>query len=120
MFQTEVVRVYESQLAGNRTALKPEYASTATPFSYNQFTDVAIRNAVDTVYRNASPRSLPLYNRGRPGSDNWVIRWVLYHVCRYRDSRNKKARSTNFKDDDDLDGSQRMSPFEISLTSAPS
>ena len=35
---------------------------------------------------------------------NWVIRWMLYHVCRYRDGRNKqKAQSRKFHDDDDLD-----------------
>lgn len=28
---------------------------------------------------------------------------MLYHVCRYRDSRNVRANSRNFHDDDDLD-----------------
>ena len=41
--------------------------------------------------------------RGRTCSPNWVIRWVLYHVCRYRDARNKKAQGRNFHDDDGLD-----------------
>lgn len=33
-----------------------------------------------------------------------MIRWILYHVCRYRDGRNKKAQSKNFHDDDNLEG----------------
>ena len=47
-----------------------------------------------------------------------MIKWMLYHVCRYRDSRNKKARSKDFHDDDHLFGPPSES--ELGLVSIKS
>ncbi|KAL9126440.1 MAG: hypothetical protein Q9217_004511 [Psora testacea] len=101
--KAEATRVYDIQLS-SRSALRPEHSSSPAPWSNSQFTDSAIRDAVAAIYANASPLTAQLYRKGRPGGDNWVVRWVLYHVCRYRDSRNKKARSSKFEDDDEFFG----------------
>ena len=100
--QSEAIRVYDAQLMGNRGALKPQYARENPPFSANQFSETAFVNAINTIVRNASPQTCDLYQQGATTTPNWVARWILYHVCRYRDGRNKKAaRSKNFHDDDD-------------------
>jgi hypothetical protein len=40
-----------------------------------------------------------VYDLGRDTArveeENWVIRWMLWHVFRYRDSRNKNRRPTS-------------------------
>ena len=104
--QSEAIKVYDAQLQGNRAALKPQYARDPPPFSANQFSEAAFVNAVKTIVKNACPQTQGLYARGAvQDQPNWVARWILYHVCRYRDGRNKKAvRSQNFHDDDHLSG----------------
>ena len=45
-----------------------------------------------------------------------MILWMLYHVCRYRDNRNKaRATSRNFHDDDNLDDSAGEGKTPIKL-----
>ena len=92
-------------MTGNRGALKPQYAKDPPPFAANQFSEAAFINAVKSIVKNASSQTRGLYDKGVvQGQPNWVARWMLYHVCRYRDGRNKKAaRSKNFYDDDSLD-----------------
>ncbi|KAF6221534.1 hypothetical protein HO133_002390 [Letharia lupina] len=103
IMKSEAIRVYDAQLMGNRGALKAQYARELPPFSANQFSEEAFINAVNTIVNNACSQTRSLYDQGAAqGQPNWVARWVLYHVCRYRDGRNKKAaRSQNFHDDDD-------------------
>jgi len=90
-------------LRGNRRALRPEHVNAAPPFAASQFTETAINAAIVRIESNASVSTRPLYARGGTTIPNWVIRWMLYHVCRYRDARNKKAQGRNFHDDDALD-----------------
>ncbi len=101
--QSEAIKVYDAQLMGNRAALKPQYAREPPPFSANQFSETAFINAVKSIVKSACTQTRGLYDQGAvPGQPNWVARWILYHVCRYRDGRNKKAAiSKNFHDDDD-------------------
>ena len=69
------------------------------------FTETALRQVIQTIDMRAGPLTKPLYARGLLNSDNWVIRWFLYHICRYRDARNLRAsRSTKFHEDDEVDG----------------
>ncbi|MCJ1459560.1 hypothetical protein MMC28_009939 [Mycoblastus sanguinarius] len=105
LMKSDAVRGYDALLRTNRSALKPDHARSPPPFAASWFTDADFLNAVQTIYADASPQTRALYNKGRMANgDNWVIGWVLYHVCRYRDGRNqKKAVSKNFHDDDDLD-----------------
>ncbi|KAM0794715.1 hypothetical protein BDR22DRAFT_674291 [Usnea florida] len=104
IMKSEAIRVYDAQLMGNRDALKPQYANEPSPFSANQFSEAAFANAIKSIVKNASPQTRSLYDQGAiPGQPNWVARWILYHVCRYRDGRNKKAaRSQQFHDDDNI------------------
>jgi hypothetical protein len=104
--QDESVRAFEAQLKNRREKLKPAYANMSPPFAANHFTDAAFSKVVDHIWRSASPHTRLWYDRGQvPGGDNWIILWMLYHVCRYRDARNSKATSRNFHDDDDLETS---------------
>ena len=103
--QEESVRAFNAQLKNRREMLKPIHANMAPPFAANHFADESFSRVIDHIWRNASPCTRPWYDRGQvPGGDNWIILWMLYHVCRYRDARNSKAAtSRNFHDDDDLD-----------------
>ena len=48
-----------------------------------------------------------MYDLGRDTDrveeENWVIRWMLWHVFRYRDSRNRNRRTTSPSPTDDGD-----------------
>ena len=101
--QAEASRVYDTILS-RRENLRDEHASSVPPWSNNQFTEVSIRASIDRIVKGASAPTAALYNRGKPNGENWVVKWMLYHVCRYRDSRNKKARGKNFHDDDEMFG----------------
>ena len=83
--------------------MRPEHRDAAPPYAANQFTETAISDTIARIEVNASASTRPLYARGRTINPNWVIRWMLYHVCRYRDARNKKAQGKDFHDDDSLD-----------------
>lgn len=98
------MRAFEGQLKNRREMLKPAYANMSPPFAANHFTDAAFSAVIQSIWRSASPSTRPWYDLGAvQGADNWIILWMLYHACRYRDARNSKATSRNFHDDDDLD-----------------
>ncbi|KAK8213659.1 hypothetical protein IWZ01DRAFT_539588 [Phyllosticta capitalensis] len=63
------------------------------PYSSNQITETAMHREVLNVYQSASERTRPLYDLGHymdgRNEDNWIIRWLLWHVFRYRDNRNR-------------------------------
>ena len=102
--QDEACRAFTAQMRDNRALLKPEYARTAPPFAANQFTDIAFRSVVRSIWIHACVETKVWYDRARThDGDNWIISWMLYHVCRYRDPRNIRATSSDFHDDDDLD-----------------
>ena len=101
--QNEAIRVFNAQMRNTRATLRPEHANAQQPFAAHQFTEAAFSEAVRTIWANACTATRPWYERGRVPGDNWIILWMLYHVCRYRDSRNSRARSSNFHDDDNLE-----------------
>ncbi|KAL8869813.1 MAG: hypothetical protein Q9174_003986 [Haloplaca sp. 1 TL-2023] len=106
LLKDEAIRAYEAQLQGRRDLLRPEYASQDPPYAAAHFTAAAFSSVVRSIYSMASPLTRPYYNKGvNSQGDNWVISWMLYHVCRYRDGRNIRARSREFHADDDLDES---------------
>ncbi|KAL8668897.1 MAG: hypothetical protein Q9168_006494 [Polycauliona sp. 1 TL-2023] len=106
MLKDEAIRAYEAQLQGRRDLLRPEYANQDPPYAAAHFTAAAFSSVVRLIYSTATPVTRAYYNRGRTAQgDNWVISWMLYHVCRYRDGRNIRARSREFHADDDLDDS---------------
>ncbi|KAL8742287.1 MAG: hypothetical protein Q9190_005202 [Brigantiaea leucoxantha] len=104
LMKEEAIRAYQTQLQGRSDLLRPEYKNQVPPYGAAHFTLAAFGATIQLIYADASPTTRPYYNKGRfHGGDNWVIGWMLYHVCRYRDSRNVRANSRNFHDDDDLD-----------------
>ncbi|KAI4238709.1 MAG: hypothetical protein LQ352_007848 [Teloschistes flavicans] len=106
LLKDEAIRAYETQLQGRRELLRPEYAAQDPPYAAAHFTAAAFSSVVQSIYSRASPQTRPFYNKGcNAQGDNWVISWMLYHVCRYRDGRNIRARSREFHADDDLDDS---------------
>lgn len=82
-------------LSSDRSNLTSEARADARvqpPFSSSQMTETALHNEVLAIWRNAGPETRSIYDRGAymdgQNVDNWIIRWVLWHVFRYRDSRN--------------------------------
>lgn len=75
------------------------------PYSSAMITETARHREVISIYHYASLESRAIYDRGvmQDGSnwDNWIIRWCLWHVFRYRDDRNRN-RSGNRNSRDDL------------------
>ncbi|KAH9839598.1 hypothetical protein Tdes44962_MAKER08053 [Teratosphaeria destructans] len=51
------------------------------------------------IYHLARPLTRQVYDLGRDTErveeENWVIRWMLWHVFRYRDNRNRNRRGTS-------------------------
>lgn len=100
----EAISAFNSHMRGRRDLLRPQYANCNPPFAANQFTDDAFNTTVRYVWQHADPHTRIWYDRAAtPSGDNWIVAWMLYHICRYRDSRNSRAQSRNFHDDDNLD-----------------
>jgi hypothetical protein len=90
---------------GRRRLLEGQAGSTA------QIHETAWHNEVLRIYNDAQPQTRAVYQFGHDvadprAPDNWIIRWMLWHVFRYRDYRNKQQRSG----DDDEDASDQPSP----------
>jgi len=84
------------RICEDRSNLTPEARANpnlAEPYSSNMITESAMAREVKRVYASASPRTRVIYDLGRSrdsiDEDNWVIRWCLWHVFRYRDERNR-------------------------------
>lgn len=119
--QEEAVHAFDEHLKGRRDKLKPLYAHQNPPYAANQYTDAAFSATIQIIWKNASQNTKHWYDQGAvAGGDNWIICWMLYHACRYRDARNCKA-SPRFNDDDDLDENanegicSRSPPFDTRL-----
>ncbi|KAF2089328.1 hypothetical protein K490DRAFT_63465 [Saccharata proteae CBS 121410] len=74
------------------------------PYSSNQITETAMHREVLNVYYSASQYTKPYYDLahyvdGR-NEDNWIIRWLLWHVFRYRDNRNRNRGARSDSDED--------------------
>jgi len=83
----------------NRSNLTPQSQSDPKvgdgPYSSAMITETARYREIIQVYHTASPETKVWYDRAvtNDGSwDNWIIRWCLWHVFRYRDDRNKHTR----------------------------
>jgi hypothetical protein len=66
------------------------------PFSNSQVSETATHREILNIYQHARPETRHFYDMGRDTQgleeENWVIRWLLWHVFRYRDNRNKNRR----------------------------
>lgn len=66
------------------------------PYSNAQISETVTHREILRIYRMARPETKVVYDLGRDTDrveeENWVIRWMLWHVFRYRDSRNRNRR----------------------------
>lgn len=64
-----------------------------------QINETSTHNQILEIYRGASPKTKEQYDKGHDTDgleeENWVIRWLLWHVFRYRDNRNKNRRQAS-------------------------
>jgi len=97
----------------NRENLTPQSRSDPRigerPPASNEITETARHREIINVYQTASPDTRVWYDRAVTNDgawDNWIIRWCLWHVFRYRDDRNR--------------GHNRRSPPRDSYPSQPS
>lgn len=75
------------------------------PYSNAQISETAIHREILRIYDMARRETRPIYDLGRDTDrieeENWVIRWMLWHVFRYRDNRNKNRRAPSPSDGGD-------------------
>ena len=96
-------------LVSSRANLRPDLVNDPTvrpPYSYGQMNPVAINQALQEMWANASQTTRHYYDFGSATNTdayNWVARWLLYKRFRYTDKRNQKKPSDQFDDDDDDD-----------------
>ena len=86
-------------MSENPRSLHPKLANDPTvqpPYSNTQISDTAMHRETLHIYRNSRPETRAVYECGyyvEGGvEENWIIKWLLWHVFRYRDNRNR-ARS---------------------------
>jgi len=85
-----------ARMSENPENLLPELISDPNvkpPFSNTQINENAMHNETLNIYRLARPETRRYYERGHywegESEENWIIRWLLWHVFRYRDNRNR-------------------------------
>ena len=75
------------------------------PFSHAHISETAIHREILRIYGSARRETRVIYDLGhdrdRIEEENWVIRWMLWHVFRYRDNRNRNRRAPSSPGDDD-------------------
>lgn len=83
-------------------SLAPQFRddpSVEPPYSSSQISETAIHREILRIYAQARRETRVVYDLGRDTAgieeENWVIRWMLWHVFRYRDNRNKNRRTTS-------------------------
>ena len=88
-------------------SLAPQFRDDPTvepPYSNAQISETAIHREILRIYQSARRETKAVYDLGRDTDrieeENWVIRWMLWHVFRYRDNRNKNRRAVSPSDGD--------------------
>ncbi|KAI7341521.1 hypothetical protein KC315_g35 [Hortaea werneckii] len=76
------------RLTEDKEALLPELRNTGLepPYSHAHVTETAIHREILRIYQRARPETRQVYDLGRDlervEEENWVIRWMLWHVFR--------------------------------------
>lgn len=89
--------------------MQPELrdSNVKRPYSHSQVNETAMHAEILRIYQRARPETRQVYDLGRDTDrvveENWVIRWMLWHVFRYRDNRNRNRRAASANGDTDLD-----------------
>lgn len=115
------------RLTEDKDALLVELRGTGIepPYSHAHVTETAIHREIMRIYQFARPETRMIYDLGRDvdrvEEENWVIRWMLWHVFRYRDNRNRNRRgvTSNGNSPDDDDGDTDSSPVPVARKPAP-
>jgi len=101
------------------------------PYSHAHVTETAIHREILRIYQRSRPETRMVYDFGRDTDrveeENWVIRWLLWHVFRYRDNRNRNRRApsssgtsgANDDDDDTEDGSPAATSGKTATCECP-
>lgn len=81
------------------------------PYTWDNLQETARHRTILEIYRHARPETRTVYDLGHytqgPNEENWIIKWMLWHVFRYRDNRNRDSRLRNQSigsSDQDLSG----------------
>ncbi|KAI7368245.1 hypothetical protein KC354_g2796 [Hortaea werneckii] len=116
------------RLTEDKEALLPELRNTGLepPYSHAHVTETAIHREILRIYQRARPETRQVYDLGRDlervEEENWVIRWMLWHVFRYRDNRNRNRKglgsNANSPDHDDY-GDEDSSPAPSATRNTP-
>ena len=106
-------------------SLAPQFREDPTvepPYSNAQISETAIHREILRIYQSARRETRAVYDLGRDTDrveeENWVIRWMLWHVFRYRDNRNKNRRAVS-PGDGDSGGAPSPENTGVSPTSQP-
>lgn len=107
-------------MTANREALLPRLqkdSSIKPPFFFGQIQESALRAEVVYIFHHARGPARTLFELGQETKDdceeNWIIRWLLWHVFRYRDIRNIPSQTRNIETTPTaLQASHRNSPVE--------
>lgn len=112
-----------------RSALLPDLRcdpSVQPPYFISQISETAMHRTIQEVYRNASRETRAIYDKARSAhgdqEENWIIRWMLWHVFRYRDRRNRHVKvqhepSTHHSEQHrPIDGALRNQPPQQQVT----
>ncbi|KAA6408154.1 MAG: hypothetical protein FRX48_07896 [Lasallia pustulata] len=81
---------------GDRTVLKLEHQADPNvkrPWKWEHLDGDAINAAITAIWAEAGDWPRYYYILGHVEDDrvyNWVLKWLLWHVCRHRDWRNRK------------------------------
>jgi hypothetical protein len=72
-----------------------KHHTNQTSYTTAQIDEVTMDAEVLRIYRDAQPQTRALYDLAQdtvnPDRPNWIIRWMLWHVFRYRDGRQNTA-----------------------------
>lgn len=70
-------------------------AAVKPPYSVNQMSEAAFQREVETIYRTACKQTRGIYNLTQADNgQNWVIRWMLWHVLQARQDEDLRATSS--------------------------
>ncbi|KAK4958914.1 hypothetical protein LTR10_003711 [Elasticomyces elasticus] len=131
MMKEEAVEA-RRRLTENREALLVElrHSGLEPPFSHAHISETFIHREILQIYYNARAETRAIYDLGhdreRVEEENWVIRWMLWHVFRYRDNRNRNRRGPSSgspgddDDDDDTESGDGAASAGGSSTKSPS
>lgn len=95
------------RMTASPDSLAPQYRDdprVEPPYSNAQISETAIHREIMRIYHTARRETREIYDLGhdneRVEEENWIIRWMLWHVFRYRDNRNRHRRQISPSSDE--------------------